>query len=127
MMCTITRQTVAPTLSELLFALSTLLTSLWTVRPKALNPGAPAWDLQAEEAEGKQEWGSAERLYAEATFIDTAASLINTALWLGLCRTRWHLQLSEASVEACDQTLAMQPDNVEAVKYKVSDVMRGVA
>ena len=80
---------------------------------------------QAEEAEGKQDWTNAERLYAEATFIDTAATLINTALWLGLCRTRWHLQLSEASVEACDQTLSLQPDNVEAVKYKVNQGVNG--
>lgn len=125
MMCTITRQTVAPTLNQLLSALSTH-TSMDCAAASS-EPRAQARDLQALEAEGKQEWGSAERLYAEATFIDTAASLINTALWLGLCRTRWHLQLSEASVEACDQTLALQPDNVEAVKYKVSDVMRGVA
>lgn len=76
-------------------------------------------NLQAEEAEQNQEWAKAEKLYAEATFIDTAASLINTALWLGLCRTRWHLQLSDSSVEACDNTLSLQPDNTEAIKYKV--------
>ncbi|DBA82696.1 TPA: hypothetical protein ACH3X1_006934 [Trebouxia sp. C0004] len=79
---------------------------------------------QAEEAEGKQDWANAERLYAEATFMDTAATLINTALWLGLCRTRWHLQLSEASVEACDQTLSLHPDNVEAVKYKARALLQ---
>lgn len=77
-------------------------------------------NLQAEEAEQNQEWVKAEKLYAEATFIDTAASLINTALWLGLCRTRWHLQLSDSSVEACDNTLNLQPGNVEAIKYKVA-------
>lgn len=77
-------------------------------------------NLQAEEAEQNQEWAKAEKLYAEATFIDTAASLINTALWLGLCRTRWHLQLSDSSVEACDNTLSLQPDNTEAIKYKVA-------
>jgi len=82
---------------------------------------------QAEEAEGKQDWTNAERLYAEATFMDTAATLINTALWLGLCRTRWHLQLSEASVEACDQTLSLQPDNVEAIKYKVKKGVNGLS
>ena len=75
--------------------------------------------MQAEEAEQTQDWATAEKLYAEATFIDTAASLINTALWLGLCRTRWHLQLSDSSVEACDNTLGLQPDNAEAFKYKV--------
>lgn len=78
------------------------------------------FDLQAEEAEQTQDWARAEKLYAEATFIDTAASLINTALWLGLCRTRWHLQMSEASVEACDNTLNLQPDDIEAIKYKAS-------
>ena len=75
--------------------------------------------MQAEEAEGNKDWANAERMYAEATFIDTSASLINTALWLGLCRTRWHMQLSQSSVEACEQTLSLQPDNVEAIKYKV--------
>lgn len=77
-------------------------------------------NLQAEEAEQNQEWARAEKLYAEATFIDTAARLINMALWLGLCRTRWHLQLSESSVEACDNALILQPDNTEAIKFKVA-------
>lgn len=81
--------------------------------------GTP-WRLQAEEAEQNQDWGKAEKLYAEATFIDTAASLINTALWLGLCRTRWHLQLSENSIQACDTTLSLQPGLTEAIKYKVA-------
>ena len=78
--------------------------------------------IQADEAEQTQDWARAEKLYAEATFIDTAASLINTALWLGLCRTRWHLQMSEASLEACNNTLNLQPDNIEAIEYKASSV-----
>ncbi|KAL3157708.1 hypothetical protein ABBQ32_012141 [Trebouxia sp. C0010 RCD-2024] len=79
---------------------------------------------QAEEAEQNQDWAKAEQLYAAATFIDTAASLINTALWLGLCRTRWHLQLSESSVQACDTTLTLQPGLTEAIKYKARALLQ---
>ena len=42
--------------------------------------------LQAEEAMAKGDWALAEHHYIDALWIDEAAVLINTALWLGRAR-----------------------------------------
>ncbi|KAK9811786.1 hypothetical protein WJX72_009936 [[Myrmecia] bisecta] len=80
---------------------------------------------KAEAAEAAGQWSDAETAYLEALSVDQAATLINTALWLGLCRVRYQLKKPAEAVEACSETIALQADSIEAIVLKVKALIMG--
>ena len=56
----------------------------------------------------------------EALSTDPTARLINTALWLGLCKARLNLRRGGGSTaEACQQAAKHAPDDPEPMVLKV--------
>ena len=84
----------------------------------------PAAALQGESAEQQQDWQEAEFAFSQGLLIDQTAQVLNAALWLGLCRARFHLydgEQTSATVQACDNVAVLNPEDTQGLIYKVGD------
>ena len=76
---------------------------------------------QAEAAQAEGRWGDAESRLREALSVDPTARLLNTALWLGLCKARLNQRKGGAqTLEACQQAAEHAPDEAEPMVLKVT-------
>ena len=85
---------------------------------------------QGESAEQHQDWQEAERAFSQGLLIDQTAQILNAALWLGLCRARFHLYNGEqtsATVQACDNVAVLNPEDTQGLIYKVGARLQDVA
>ncbi|MCJ1467070.1 hypothetical protein MMC07_005692 [Pseudocyphellaria aurata] len=70
--------------------------------------------VQAETAQEQGKWRDAEPLLTEALAVDGTARLINTALWLGLCKARISLRRGgKETLHACEQAAEHDTENAE--------------
>ena len=76
--------------------------------------------IQGEAAEAAGRWDEAETQFSDAVIVDPSAKLINTALWLGLCRARLHLRKAREATQACDTAAELAPDDAETSVLQVS-------
>ena len=97
--------------------------------PHAAPVHPPVAALQGESAEQQQDWQEAERAFSQGLLIDQTAQVLNAALWLGLCRARFHLYDGEqtgATVQACDNVAVLNPEDTQGLIYKVGARLQDV-
>lgn len=76
--------------------------------------------VQAEAAQEQGKWREADPLLTEALAIDPTARLINTALWLGLCKARINLRKGDRdTLEACQQAVDHNAEDPEPLVLRV--------
>ena len=89
----------------------------------------PVAALQGESAEQQQDWQEAERAFSQGLLIDQTAQVLNAALWLGLCRVRFHLydgEQTSATVQACDNVAVLNSEDTQGLIYKVGARLQDV-